>query len=303
MKLTITATAPFDFDLSAKVFSDGDKQIRKYEGGYFWQVIRVGDKLILVSIKSLGNVDEPELSVEFESVVKIPSRDKEDIREIVSSLFNLNFELRPFYEGVKEDEVMSKLTQKLKGLKSPTTQTVFEALIDSIIEQQISLIVAHSLENKVIKAFGETLKLGEEVYYAYPTPRALASATTGGLRKCGLSFKKAEYVKNISKLILEGKLDLDKFKKYEDIGEIIKELDEIKGIGVWTAELTLVRGMQKLEAIPADGLGLRRCISHYYFNDRKISAEEARRTTEGWGKWKGLASFYLIMAERLGIRI
>ena len=205
--------------------------------------------------------------------------------------------------GVKDDEVMSKLIQRLKGLKSPATPTVIEALIESIIEQQISLKVAHSMERKVIKTFGGVLKIGEEVYYAFPTPKKLANATVGQLRECGLSFKKAEYVKNVSKLVLDGKLNLEKFKKYEDIGEIIEELDKVKGIGVWTAELTMVRGMQKLEAIPADDLGVRRCISRYYFDGRKISAEEARRTDEKWGQWKGLASFYLIMAERLGIKI
>jgi DNA-3-methyladenine glycosylase II len=58
----------------------------------------------------------------------------------------------------------------------------------------------------------------------------------------------------------------------------------------------MVRGMQKLEAFPADDLGLRRVIAHYYSNDREISSEEARRIADRWGKWKGLAGFYLIMA-------
>jgi DNA-3-methyladenine glycosylase II len=61
----------------------------------------------------------------------------------------------------------------------------------------------------------------------------------------------------------------------------------------------MVRGMHK-DAIPADDLGLRRHISHYYCNDRKISNEEARRIAEKWGKWKGLASFYLIIAGKFG---
>ena len=104
-------------------------------------------------------------------------------------------------------------------------------------------------------------------------------------------------------MITNGKLDLEKLKDYENIREIIDELCEIRGIGVWTAELTMVRGMQKLEAIPADDLGVRRWISHYYCDDRKISGEEARRIAEKWGKWKGLASFYLLMAGSLGISL
>lgn len=92
---------------------------------------------------------------------------------------------------------------------------------------------------------------------------------------------------------------MEKLKNYEDAEKIVGELDRIKGIRVWTAELTMVRGMQRFEAMPADDLGLRRVISHYYCKDRKISSEEARRIAEKRGKWKGLATFYLIMVEWL----
>ena len=147
------------------------------------------------------------------------------------------------------------------------------------------------MEKNVIKTFGDVLKIDDEGYYAFPTPQKLASATIEQLRRCGLSQRKAEYIRDVSKLIADGKLDLEKFKGYESIKEITDELCEIRGIGVWTAELTMVRGMQKLEAMPADDLGLRRWISHYYCNDRRISSEEARRIAEKWGRWKGLASF------------
>ena len=104
-------------------------------------------------------------------------------------------------------------------------------------------------------------------------------------------------------MIVEGKLDLEKFKSYEDPGKIVEELCRIRGIGRWTAELTMIRGMHKLEAIPADDVGLRRCISHYYCNDRRISGEEVRKIAGKWGKWKGLASFYLIMAGRSEVEL
>ncbi len=83
--------------------------------------------------------------------------------------------------------------------------------------------------------------------------------------------------------------------------EIIEELDKIKGVGVWTAELTMLRGMRRLEALPADDLGLRRTISHYYCGGKPITSAEARRIAENWGTWKGLAAYYLIVAEMIGI--
>jgi len=300
MRLTIKPVPPFDFDLSAKIFSDGDKQIRKYENGKYWQILRVNNKLILITLTSSGTVDKPKLIVELKSNKEISNDNKKTAEEIISFLFDLKLDLKLFYEEVKNDQVMSKLTKKLRGLKAPATANVYEALVDSITEQQISLVVANKIERNIIKTFGGILKVGGEVYYAFPTPQQLASATVEQLRKCGLSLKKAEYIRGISKLIVDGKLNLDKFKNYEDTREIINELDRIRGIGVWTAELTVVRGMRK-DAIPADDIGLRRWISHFYCDDRKISSQEARKIAENWGRWKGLASFCLIVAGRFEV--
>jgi DNA-3-methyladenine glycosylase II len=114
-------------------------------------------------------------------------------------------------------------------------------------------------------------------------------------------LRKAEYIKEISKLVTDGKVNLERFKGYEDAKEVVDELDKMRGVGVWTAELTMIRGMQRFDAIPADDLGVRRCVSHYYCNDNDMSGEEVRKIAERWGRWKGLACFYLIVAERLGI--
>ena len=297
--ITVNPTPPFDFELSAMIFSNGDPQIRRYEKGMFWQVIRVGSKLILTKIASAGTVEKPKLSVRLASDQEISDGDREEVEKIVHTLFSLDFDLKPFYEHTREDSVLAQLTSRLRGLRSPITPTVFEALIDTIIEQQISLTIANTMERRLIKSFREVLALGKEVYYAFPTPLDLASTSIRKLRSLGLSQRKAEYLKDVSKMVADGKLSLEKFKRYEDADDIIAELDGIRGIGIWTAEMTMIRGMQRAEAFPADDVGLRRVISHYYCQDRRISSEEARKIAEKWGDWKGLASFYLIINEML----
>ena len=301
--MTVNPTPPFDFELSAMIFSDGDPQIRKYEKGEFWQVIRVGNKLILLTITNAGTVEDPKLSVRLESDQSISDRDREKSGKTVRTLFNLDFDVKPFYEDTKHDSVMTSLTRKLRGLKSPTTPSVFEALIDSIVEQQISLSIANRMEGRLIKSFGQVLSLNKEVYYAFPTPREFAFTSVHKLRSCGLSQRKAEYIKDVSKMVTDGKLCLEKLKDYKDANDIIAELDGIRGIGIWTAEMTMVRGMQRVEAFPADDVGLRRVISHYYCGNRGISSEEARKIAEKWGKWKGLACFYLIIAGATDVHI
>jgi DNA-3-methyladenine glycosylase II len=301
MEFNIKPVAPFSFDLSARIFSEGDERIRRYEKGTYWRVLRLNRKLALVSLRSFGTVDEPELSVNLLSNIDISSDDAKMAEAIIRSLFNMDLDLRPFYDAVDSDKVMAKLVQQLRGLRSPSTETVFEALVDSIIEQQISLKVAWNLQRRLAETFGDALRLGGKIYYAFPEPGMLASATIEQLRNCGLSTRKAEYVRDISQLVKDG-LDLERFKGYQGQERIIEELTQIRGVGVWTAELTMVRGMQKLDSIPADDLGLRRCISHYYCHDRKLTGEEARKIAQYWKGWRGLASFYLIMAERLGIK-
>jgi DNA-3-methyladenine glycosylase II len=296
-KIGVTALPPFSFDLSSEIFSNGDKQIRSFENGRFWQVIRANGKLVLAVVESTGTVDEPKLTVELKSDSVITEEDKKTAENTVKALFSLDLDLNPFYETVKDDKIMARLTRELWGLKNPTTPTVFEALVDSIVEQQISLKVANSLERRLIKKFGDPLSLESALYFAYPTPQRLASVSIDEFRQCGLSFRKSEYIKEASRLITEGKLNLDKLKNCESSEQIISELDKIKGVGVWTAEFTMLRGMRRLEALPADDLGLRRVISRYYRDGKVISSAEARRIAEGWGAWKGLAAYYLVVAE------
>ena len=116
-----------------------------------------------------------------------------------TSLFNLDLDLSPFITAVKDDPVMSAIAHHLRGLKPPRTMTVFEALVDSIIEQQISLAAAHSIEKRVTRTFGDTLEWEGREYYAFPSPGRLADASPEELRACGLSLKKAEYIIGIAR--------------------------------------------------------------------------------------------------------
>jgi DNA-3-methyladenine glycosylase II len=141
------------------------------------------------------------------------------------------------------------------------------------------------------------------VYFVYPTPQQLASVSIEEFRQCGLSYRKSEYIKEASTLIAEGKLNLENLKTYESSEQIIRELDEVRGVGVWTAEFTMLRGMRRLDALPADDLGLRRVISRYYRGGKLISSAEVRRIAENWDGWKGLAAYYLVVADMKDLEV
>jgi len=302
-EFTLKPVPPFSFELSAQIFSDGDRQIRIYEDGKFRQIIPIGGKPSLVALESAGTVEEPKLRVELKSNSEISHADARQAAQTVTRLFNLELDLVPFYDLAEKEGILKRITQRLRGLRSPTTQTVYEALMDSIIEQQISLKVATAIERRMIKKVGEAVTLEGEVYYAYPTAQALAQASPEDLRGCGLSGRKVEYVREISSLVAEGRLDLEKFRTYENAKDIVEELDKVRGIGTWTAELTAIRSLQKWDAMPADDIGLRRIISQYYCGGRRITSEEAKKIAEPWGKWRGLAAFYFVIAELLKVEV
>ena len=154
----------------------------------------------------------------------------------------------------------------------------------------------------MIKNYGDKLEMEDKIFYGFPAPETLSKLESEDLRRCGLSYRKAEYVIGLAKLIENDKLDFDKFKTM-DASDIIQELLKIRGIGVWTAELALLRGMHRLDTVPADDLGLRRVVSHYYTNGEPISGDQLRKIANSWGKWSGLAAFYLIVANLLSIKI
>ncbi|HTX61332.1 MAG TPA: DNA-3-methyladenine glycosylase 2 family protein, partial [Methanobacterium sp.] len=77
----------------------------------------------------------------------------------------------------------------------------------------------------------------------------------------------------------------------------VDELNQLRGVGPWTAHLTALRSMHRYRAFPADDLGLKRSISHFYCNEEKISSDDALKIAARWGKWRGLAGFYLIVGE------
>jgi DNA-3-methyladenine glycosylase II len=299
----IKALVPFDFHLSSHIFSDGDKNIRKYANNHFWQAVNVNDKILFLYIESVGDLENPELAVSVESEVELSPEILNSTPIIVYKIFNLGLDLRPFYEAMQKDEIMNEIVKQLYGLKNPSTPTLFEAVVDSIVEQQISLKAAHNIENRVIKNFGSSIDLYGQKYYSYPQPEDLAHLDLQKLRDCGLSFRKAEYIRDLSQKILNNDVDFNSLEKMDSTEEMIEEIIKIRGIGVWTAELALLRGLGRLDAIPADDIGLQRVISHFYREDEKISAEELREIAISWGKWKGLASYYLIVAELMNIEI
>jgi DNA-3-methyladenine glycosylase II len=295
--------APFSLELSAQIFVGLNPAVRCFADGVFSQVLSVNGSLVLAKVASKGSVDKPKLQVELTSNQPVTAQTTQEAKELIEYIFNLNYDLKAVYQQTQSDPIMAKIIQQLCGFKYPTTATVFESLVDSIVEQQISIKIARTIEERLAERFGDKLEIDGACYYAFPTPQNIVATSISDIRACGLSQRKAEYIYGAAKAITDGKLDLEAMKTNPDIDAIINELDALKGIGVWTAELTIYRGMQRLDVLPADDFGIRRVISKYYCGGKPIKAAEAREVAKLWSSWQGLAAFYLLAAEANGVEV
>ncbi len=282
---------PYDFRLSAGIMSG-------FDGEELCLPLRIKERAVLALVRETGTTERPSLQAEIAAGDALSNKDREQACATVSRMLNLNMDLGDFYGSIN-DATLLRLTRALRGLKVIHTQSVLEALVCAITEQQISLALAIRMEQRISERFGEPIDFGGKRHYVFPEPDRLISAEE--LKACGLSTRKAEYIRDIAIAVRDGRIDPERFRSYERTEDIIEELCELRGVGLWTAKMTVIRSMPRYDVFPADDVGIRRCIARYYFGGRRISAQEADSIANGWGPYKGLAAYYLVRATMLGL--
>ncbi len=289
-KFSITPKRPFNFEFVGTLYSRFPIQcVDLYSHNTYERILNLGDKLYLVRVKSIGSVDKPELSIEV-----IPNiDDKKLIEKKLRWMFGLGDDLESFYKIGLKDKNFAKIIRNFYGLRAPKTPIVFEALIIAITEQQIALPVAITLRKRLVEEYGKSLTIEGKRYYAFPTPEILAKASPNDIKKLKFSLRKSEYIVNVSKMVAQGKLNLEKMKELDTV-KIIDILTKIRGLGPWTVEYMMCRGMGRYDALPANDLALRTSVTKYLRRKERVIEKEVREFFEPFGKHRGYAAFYLI---------
>lgn len=264
-----------------------------YEKGVYMRVLHTRRRPVLVSVSSRGTTGEPELLID---VYPSPRSTSEAVllRRVLGSMIEPTFDFDDFYSVAKKDTIMRTIAGNLRGFRPIRPPTIFESVVIAITEQQISLHAAIAIRSRLIQRYGDTLTRNGRTFCGFPKPDSLARAKPAGLRKVGLSASKVRCISEFSKKIANGEFNLDRLIEMDD-GQVVAELTKFRGIGEWTAEYTLVRGMGRVNSLPADDLGIQRAVSRAYFNGRRVSAEEVRTTlSEKFAPYSGIAAFYLM---------
>ena len=289
---------PFDFELNCRVFGYEKPMPEVFEDGVWRRAIRLeSGRLIPVALRSLGTVEEPKIEANYFQTISEQERQK--LSRNLDWIFSFSQDLTSLYVFMDKDAVLRGLKLKFYGLKAGSIgATVFESIIKSIIQQQISIGVAFSITNKMVTRFGEKVEAGGVIYYDFPTAKRLAEAALEEIRQCGLSWRKAEYIKGIAVETVDGEFDPEGLRSLSN-ERVAETLKRFRGVGTWTAEMVLSAGLKRNACVPAGDLGVRRTFSRFYSDERILSETEVRRIAEEWREFTKDIVYYISCTERV----
>jgi DNA-3-methyladenine glycosylase II len=250
--------------------------------------VRIEGKPVLLEVRQAS--DSPVLQVSSPDAV-----DRERLREQAGWIVLATLDLRPFYRMARNDPIIGPPTKRFRGMKPLRPATLFEMMVDAVIEQQISLAAARRIRARVVERFGER-KAG---LWLFPKPEALVQASSlENLRQCGLSGRKAEYITGLARMVVDGSFSLNNLQGMSD-DEVRSTIIGIRGFGRWSADYILIRGLGRPNAVPADDLAVRTIVGKYFGDGSRMTAEQVEQTLKPYVPFRGIAVFYLLVSHRL----
>lgn len=186
---------------------------------------------------------------------------------------------------LSQDPVLKKLVKKFPFPPEPTEhRSVYEALLRSIIFQQLSGKVATVIQNRFLALFedGKT------------HPAQLVEMDLETLRSAGLSRQKATYLQNVAAFFQKENLENHDWHGMDD-EEVIKYLTQIKGVGKWTVEMLLMFCLRRPDVMPLDDYGINSAVTDLYglTETGKALRHRMLELAEPWRPYRTYACWYL----------
>ena len=177
------------------------------------------------------------------------------------------------------DKKLALAIDELGMIRREVRTDHFEALAMSIVSQQISRKAADSIWNRL-----------KDKFSAVSAP-IFANADLDDLHKCGISLRKAGYIKGIAEAVMNKVIDFDEFTSMGD-DEIIKKLSSLPGIGIWTAEMFLIFSMCRMDVVSWGDLAIRRGMINLY-GLKELTREQFEKYRKRYSPYGSVASLYI----------
>ncbi len=207
-----------------------------------------------------------------------------DLQSRLRRLFDLNANPAVIDQHLSSHKKFHGLVAKTPGLRVPGALCGFELALRAVLGQQISVQAATTIFGRFVATFGSEVSTPfESLHRTAPTAGDVANASLQQLIDRGLTRKRAATVSALAHAAADGTLQLDPLSNFATTRHM---LQEIPGIGLWTAEYVAMRALGDPDAFPHSDLGLLNAL-------RIDSAAKLQSLAERWRPWRAYAAIHL----------
>ncbi len=291
-QMEIDPTAPYSFDKALTYLCGSPSAVLEQidTNNSYRRAVTVSGNDVLLVLRSTGTAGRPRLVLEVHGNIVSPARTIQAAQH-VRRIFSLDVDPQPFEALAACDSVLSALIQRFRGLRPVLIADPYESLLWAVIGQQVNVSFARKLKLALVEICGRRLRINGHDYLLLPRPVDVAALDEQVLRAHQFSRRKTAYLVGLSLAVADGRLDLGILRNlpYE---EAVATLTRFDGIGRWTAESVLMRGLGAQDVIPAGDLGLRRVIGQAYGLGKIATETQIRLIAEQCAGWRSWVAFY-----------
>jgi DNA-3-methyladenine glycosylase II len=300
-RLIIPVTTPFRLDFTAWALRRRQSNIvDRWAGNEYIRVLVDGDRAVEVTVAQLAWDVAPQLAVTLRSDHKLTEGFPAHVQLLLQQMLGLAADLRPFYSLARSSDILRGLVEQFLGVRPPRFPTMFEALVNSIACQQVSLDSGIAALNRLSERFGVRLGSSGTVSCAFPRPMDLRDAPDPSILELGFSRQKTRAIKELSQDASSDYLDLGGLERMTN-DHAVRYLSNLQGIGRWSAEYALLRGLGRLDMFPGDDVGAQNNLQRLFHLDAKPGYDEIKDLVAEWNPYQGLVYFHLLL-EKLELK-
>jgi DNA-3-methyladenine glycosylase II len=289
---TLNTVGPFDFVkmLQRPLSRPSKLAVIEIERGSYTRALRLGTRVVPVTVTSAGTVDEPALLLTYPD--DATENERAETIQSVQRMFSTEVNLNGFYTKMADLSEWNGLLKRLYGLRPIQDADLFESIVKVIIGQQLNVQFAATLVERLVDLAGETVDWEGRLLPVFPSPSRVADWSYDDLRRLSFSQRKAEYVIDFARAVVNGQVHLDGLYGMSS-GEIYDVLMRFRGVGRWTVECFLLFGMGRTDEMPAADIGVQNAIHRLYGMAKRPTEDEVRALAEPWMPWRSYATYYL----------
>ena len=215
---------------------------------------------------------------------------------LIRRMLGVDRDLMHFNRAAARISWLRPIARRMRGVKPPRYASLWEACVNAIVFQQVSLHAASAILRKMILAVGEPLTCDGSTLHAFPSVESVQHAKDGPLLAAGLSGRKLGTLRRVADALLSGVLD-EAVLEERASPDAIELLCRVKGIGPWTATVILLRGLGRLDVFPMNDSSVARNLTLV----AGLAPFDVEQILRALGPQKGMLYYHLLLA-RLEVR-